>query len=1331
MAILTKLPKGAEIKIVVVCVVDEDGKILVTRRSETEDNRPGEYETCGGHRESGESVEEAGERECREEMGIPVEIVPGPRVYFSLRDDSDYGVMLLGKPKSKKIKLKKDEHDAYGWLPLGKIKKLNPVPPDFYKEIKKITEGLRVAMQREHPRNIIKGTQAIFENLSYPPWKSVYTLLGDGNHPDLSSFEEDEVPAEIDVVVNRYKTRPGKSELERSVFQNVLSALEDAGLRESTLATDNGDETVHLEIDDPADREDVEESVRAAGLRIKFNRTGTAARISKPRVARIVNRKDGYHVLSEKGQNLGGPYKSKNKAEKRLRQVEYFKHRKGGKVANPRQYTITAPINPNPLQDLKQNLPAGSRVKPDQAHNAVSIQTDDPNQAVQTLNQMQGQPASQGQVRQQVAQPASMTTASRLARRLKRSLSGNLHVEAVKVQRSGERRRVAVRLACGCGGGLPGEIDVPGGDVPIVLILGGDTPAGGEEIEEIFSPRFFEKLLDGKNLGGKELARKYADRIRGVAESSRSAAPKKSRGRKYELSKRKTIPLDPAYQRAVDTAKKKLEKALKSGDEDAIHKARLSLKHKEFDLNTHLNIVKNNRREPGWGTERGLEKSAEEYLEQKSKEDPNYKDWYQRHKPLVESHYGKDREWGGGPDVFLKMLAATSPNRKVDSNVTLAMTAYEMFREAVENGEEPDYSGFSIPAHRKNLDRIVKGLDVKGPKVYPFQLALQGREDAGAVVDVWMARMFYGIDKPNKGQIKHAQEIIRRIADRKGWGLHFTQAILWELIREKWGHAPADFYEAIKSRIEGQFKRASRRASWTDEQIADALVAMIDEASLGDRREKRAASRRGASDSVSLADLPENPRKLVGHGDYVEVLQDRHDPIRGRVDRVGKHHLWVRVFQGRKENTLKGLDWRTRGEWEKFVHRKKGEKNKEVYSAKKRGISASRISKNHDLLVRKKEVPVYGRTPRRASKKVRPERSEDEYSGELGTSVDNLESLLQEGVFETAKHSADESWAHVRDLLKRAFPGLSAEDFAIFKDVWRKVRKRTAGRRRALFNFQGLAKHIPGTDANYQHKMRNQYLYAPPTQEPPGNAGNFFTEYARQRYTPMAQNLSQKLGFPVSPLSLAKLRLNVFMLPAVRDLLKNWGMSDREIDNYAHLRHKQLGQERLKYSRLYQQAKRDGKLSEFMQQMPTWGDPVKHQLSFQEPRTSPQAPGNPMSRMEPAEREDFVAENYLGPKYPAQSGPHPTGQAVNQVRQSPLPEPPLGMDPRQVSPTHVNQPFPQGRMWDQPAPRVQPPPPPANPQRAPGPTTPGKWTTYGFVPQGSNPMVSPRRKRRK
>jgi len=44
----------------------------------------------------------------------------------------------------------------------------------------------------------------------------------------------------------------------------------------------------------------------------------------------IVKRKSGYFVISEKTRrHLGGPYKTKEEALKRLRQVEFFKHLKG------------------------------------------------------------------------------------------------------------------------------------------------------------------------------------------------------------------------------------------------------------------------------------------------------------------------------------------------------------------------------------------------------------------------------------------------------------------------------------------------------------------------------------------------------------------------------------------------------------------------------------------------------------------------------------------------------------------------------------------------------------------------------------------------------------------------------------------------------------------------------------------------------------------------------------------------------------------------------------------------------------------------------------------
>lgn len=46
------------------------------------------------------------------------------------------------------------------------------------------------------------------------------------------------------------------------------------------------------------------------------------------KIAVIRKRKGGYYVLSEKGKSLGGPYKTYAAAEKRLAQVEMFKHMK-------------------------------------------------------------------------------------------------------------------------------------------------------------------------------------------------------------------------------------------------------------------------------------------------------------------------------------------------------------------------------------------------------------------------------------------------------------------------------------------------------------------------------------------------------------------------------------------------------------------------------------------------------------------------------------------------------------------------------------------------------------------------------------------------------------------------------------------------------------------------------------------------------------------------------------------------------------------------------------------------------------------------------------------
>jgi len=77
----------------------------------------------------------------------------------------------------------------------------------------------------------------------------------------------------------------------------------------------------------------------SSGFRVRETVSGPVKRIPYRHFAALAPRfltegsmikkvSGGYKVLSEKGKNLGGPYKTKKEAEKRLKQVEYFKHSK-------------------------------------------------------------------------------------------------------------------------------------------------------------------------------------------------------------------------------------------------------------------------------------------------------------------------------------------------------------------------------------------------------------------------------------------------------------------------------------------------------------------------------------------------------------------------------------------------------------------------------------------------------------------------------------------------------------------------------------------------------------------------------------------------------------------------------------------------------------------------------------------------------------------------------------------------------------------------------------------------------------------------------------------
>lgn len=126
-----------DIKIVTVLIQDHNGKILLVRRPQHE-NRPYEWECPGGHREPGESLDEAGIREVKEETGLDIAIQPG-RSYFTT-EEGDLGVLLRGVSFTRNFDLEETEHDKFLWISRSELKQLKfaKTPRDFLKEVEEV-----------------------------------------------------------------------------------------------------------------------------------------------------------------------------------------------------------------------------------------------------------------------------------------------------------------------------------------------------------------------------------------------------------------------------------------------------------------------------------------------------------------------------------------------------------------------------------------------------------------------------------------------------------------------------------------------------------------------------------------------------------------------------------------------------------------------------------------------------------------------------------------------------------------------------------------------------------------------------------------------------------------------------------------------------------------------------------------------------------------------------------------------------------------------------------------------------------------------------------------
>lgn len=110
-------------------IIQKDGKILVLKRSDTDDHRPGVWETVGGGMDKEESPQEALLREIAEETGLVASVNSPFNVFAFKKDTGEFkvGITFLCEYVSGEVKLS-DEHSEYRWIEPTVFAQLESVP---------------------------------------------------------------------------------------------------------------------------------------------------------------------------------------------------------------------------------------------------------------------------------------------------------------------------------------------------------------------------------------------------------------------------------------------------------------------------------------------------------------------------------------------------------------------------------------------------------------------------------------------------------------------------------------------------------------------------------------------------------------------------------------------------------------------------------------------------------------------------------------------------------------------------------------------------------------------------------------------------------------------------------------------------------------------------------------------------------------------------------------------------------------------------------------------------------------------------------------------------
>ncbi|TXI35272.1 MAG: NUDIX domain-containing protein [Candidatus Moraniibacteriota bacterium] len=121
-------------------IIRKDGKILVLKRSEKDDHKPGVWETVGGGMDKEESPQDALAREISEETGLVVSVGSPFNIFTFKKDTGEFkvGITFLCEYVSGEVVLS-EEHAEYRWIEPREFSEMQSVP-SLHREIARYAE---------------------------------------------------------------------------------------------------------------------------------------------------------------------------------------------------------------------------------------------------------------------------------------------------------------------------------------------------------------------------------------------------------------------------------------------------------------------------------------------------------------------------------------------------------------------------------------------------------------------------------------------------------------------------------------------------------------------------------------------------------------------------------------------------------------------------------------------------------------------------------------------------------------------------------------------------------------------------------------------------------------------------------------------------------------------------------------------------------------------------------------------------------------------------------------------------------------------------------------